>query len=165
MILKKVFLAMMMLAGFLLFPQAGDAAMRGINTEGGMYVTNCESWVSLRSYASTEAPVLERIPLGAKVTIIDDNDPCYNEMVFAHVRYQGRRGYVLYSYLTPKWTLYRVVNCNEWISLRTEPSTEAPVAARIPRGQLVRFVKQAENGFYYVDYNGKLGYALSYYLD
>ena len=162
---KKVVLAAMMLAGFWLFPQAGNAAMQGINTEGGLYVTNCESWVSLRSYASTEAPVLARIPLGTRVNIIDDNDPCYRDMVFAHVQYQGKRGYVLYNYLTAKWTMYRVVNCNEWISLRTEPSTEAKTAARIPRGELVRLVKPAENGFYYVEYNGILGYALSHYLD
>ena len=49
--------------------------------------------------------------------------------------------------------------------LKKYSSTEAPVAARIPLGARVRFVKQAGNGFYYVEYNGRLGYALSYYLD
>ena len=32
----------------------------------------------------------------------------------------------------------RVVNCNEWISLREYPSTEAPRITKIPLGSLVK---------------------------
>ena len=141
------------------------ASTGATNTEGGMYVINCENWISLRAYASTDAPVIERIPLGDVVNIIDDNDPCYKQMVFAHVRYLGKTGYALYSYLTPHCTLYRVVNCQKWISLRSAPSTESPVITTIPLGAHVRFVKSAANNFYYVYYNGYLGYALADYLD
>ena len=148
----------------LMVPNYTAASTGATNTEGGMYVVNCESWISLRAYASTEASVIAEIPLGDMVNIIDDNDPCYQEMIFAHVRYRGNTGYALYSYLTPHCTLYRVVNCNEWISLRSAPSADSEVITRIPLGEYVRFVKSSSNGYYYVYYKGNLGYALVEYL-
>ena len=56
-------------------PNYTAASTEATNTEGGMYVVNCESWISLREYASTDAPVIVEIPLGDMVNIIDDNDP------------------------------------------------------------------------------------------
>ncbi|BAL84871.1 hypothetical protein SELR_pSRC100640 (plasmid) [Selenomonas ruminantium subsp. lactilytica TAM6421] len=148
----------------LIVPNYTVASTGATNTDGGMYVVNCESWISLRAYASTDAPVIAKIPLGDMVNIIDDNDPCYQKMIFAHVRYHGNTGYALYSYLTPHCTLYRVANCNEWISLRSAPSADAAVITRIPLGEYVRFVKAGSNGYYYVYYKGNLGYALAEYL-
>ena len=134
---------------------------RVTNTEGTLFVTNCEEWISLRSYPSTAAPVLARIPLGDQVYVLDDSDGMAS---FAHVNYKGTTGYALYSYLTPHATLYRVVNCNEWISLRSAPSTDAGVLRRVPLGAYVRYVKNGGNGFTYVYYDGALGYVLNDYL-
>lgn len=66
----------------------------------------------------------------------------------------------------------RVVNCNEWISLREEPSTEAPRLARIPLGSLVKIYKgllgerhsSPMNGFYWTEYNGMRGWCLMEYI-
>ncbi len=148
-----------------LLPAQVSAYMTGTNTEGGMYVTNCGEWISLRSRATVDSQTLAQIPLGARVTVLDDGDPCYREMVFAHVVYGGQTGYALYEYLTSMWTMYKVVNCNESISLREAPSVNAMCIAQVPLGELVRFVKEDDNGFYYVAYKDQLGYVLSDYLE
>lgn len=57
-----------------------------------------------------------------------------------------------------------VVNCDEWISLRVSPSTEAERIVTIPLGERVEFISTASNGFYKVSYNGHIGYALASYL-
>ena len=161
--MKKLCFCLMFVC-LLIVPHYTVASTGATNTEGGMYVVNCENWISLRSYASTDAPVIAKIPLWDMVNIIDDDDSCYQKMVFAHVRYHGNTGYALYSYLTPHCTLYRVANCNEWISLRSAPFADSAVITRIPLGEYVRFVKSSSNGYYYVYYNGYLGYALAEYL-
>ena len=63
-----------------------------------------------------------------------------------------------------KATIMQVVNCKEWISLRTMPSTSADTITRIPLGERVVFAGPAENGFYQVTYQGNTGYALAEYL-
>ena len=163
--MKSLILGSILALCLAVMPSQASASMTGTNTEGGMYVTNCNEWISLRSSATEDAPVLTRIPLGAKVLVLDDNDPCYKEMVFAHVVYGGETGYALYEYLTSMWTMYRVVNCNESISLREAPSVDATCITQVPLGELVRFVQEDDNGFYYVAYKDQLGYVLSEYLE
>ena len=85
---------------------------------------------------------------------------------FYQVIYNGQTGYALASYLseTPGSavageaaydTMY-VVNCNEFITLRTSDSTSAGEICKIPLGAAVRFYK--------ITYNGYTGYALASYL-
>lgn len=57
-----------------------------------------------------------------------------------------------------------VVECNESITLRDAPSVNARELAQIPLGQAVGFIEKAANGFYKINYNGLVGYALSQYL-
>lgn len=59
----------------------------------------------------------------------------------------------------------KVVNCDEWISLRVSPSKEAERYMAIPLGETVELVSEAANGFYKVKYQGYTGYALSSYLE
>jgi hypothetical protein len=58
----------------------------------------------------------------------------------------------------------KVVDCNEYISLREEPSKSAGVLAKIPLKARVAMVDEASDGFWKVSYQGKEGYALSGYL-
>ena len=66
----------------------------------------------------------------------------------------------------------RVVNCNEWISLREYPSTEAPRITKIPLGSLVKIYQgqlgenssSPTNGFYWTEYNGMHGWCLREYI-
>ena len=58
-----------------------------------------------------------------------------------------------------------VVNCNEWITLRSYPSTEAESLDRIPKGEWVWIHDNYYwNGFYRADYDGQRGYVLAAYI-
>ncbi len=57
-----------------------------------------------------------------------------------------------------------VVECNESITLRDAPSIYANELAQIPLGQAVGFIENAGNGFYKINYDGIVGYALAQYL-
>ena len=155
-------MAAVLLVGLMTLCQTSFAAERSTATDG-WFVVNCEEWISLREYPSTDAPVLARVPLGAFIPRVGRDGPRTGD--FAHGRYKGVEGYALYEYLTSKATLYRVVNCNEWISLRAEPSVESATLCTIPLGSRVRYIADAENGFMHVFYNGYIGYALAEYLE
>ena len=159
--MKKLFPLLISAILLIISPDKTFAMTQVTNTEGGLYVVNCEEYISLRTYPSTEAPVLTTIPLGDMVYVLDDS---VGTDTFAHVNYRGKNGYALYSYLSPHATLYKVINCRQSISLRSDPSTSATAMRQIPLGQYVRFVRDVSNGFYYVYYEGMLGYALADYL-
>ena len=57
-----------------------------------------------------------------------------------------------------------VVECNESITLRDRPSVYGRELAQIPLGQAVGFIENAGNGFYKINYDGIVGYALAEYL-
>uniref|UniRef100_UPI000463C61D SH3 domain-containing protein n=1 Tax=Enterocloster asparagiformis TaxID=333367 RepID=UPI000463C61D len=109
------------------------------------------------------------IPLGASVSYVSTAGNGFYQVV-----YNGQTGYALASYLseTPGSaaagdaaydTMY-VVNCNEFITLRTSDSTSAGEICKIPLGAAVSYVSTAGNGFYKIIYNGYTGYALASYL-
>ena len=58
----------------------------------------------------------------------------------------------------------KVVNCNEFITLREEPSTSAAALDRMPLGASVDEIHGSTDGFLCVCYRGQTGYALSQYL-
>ena len=59
---------------------------------------------------------------------------------------------------------YFVVNCRESITLRDAPSVYAGEITQIPLGQAVGFIANVGNGFYKINYDGLVGYALAQYL-
>ena len=58
-----------------------------------------------------------------------------------------------------------VVNCQEWVSLRSSPSTSSSQLARVPLGAWVTGCESADNGFIRCEYNGQTGYVLAKYLN
>lgn len=58
----------------------------------------------------------------------------------------------------------RVVNCQESITLRWEPDTEAEEICQIPLGATVMYKGMGEGMFYQIEYEGLSGYALSTYF-
>lgn len=128
---------------------------------GGARVVNCEEWVSLRSQPSTSASRVIKVPLGAVV------DMYYYNSEFSYCCYNGYQGYILNDYLALAGVTYanyaRVVNCDEWVSLRSSPSTSASRIFKVPLGAYV------EAYYYNSDwsecyYNGCWGYILNSYL-
>jgi len=59
---------------------------------------------------------------------------------------------------------YFVVNCRESITLRDVPSVNGRELAQIPLGQAVGFIDDIGNGFYKINYDGLVGFALAEYL-
>jgi len=59
---------------------------------------------------------------------------------------------------------YFVVNCRESITLRDTPSVYGGELAQIPLGQAVGFIDDIGNGFYKINYDGLVGFALAEYL-
>ena len=57
-----------------------------------------------------------------------------------------------------------VVECEESITLRDRPSVNGRELAQIPLGKAVGFIENAGNGFYKINYDGVVGYALAQYL-
>ena len=139
-----------------------------------MYVVNCKKSITLRTKPSTQASAIRQIPLGASVSFIEGA-----ENGFYKVIYLSDTGYALASYLSEEIPdiLYiqpaitvdyregRVINCNEYISLRKIPSTKGETITHIPLGASVQYYSDAENGFAYISYNGKEGFALKSYLE
>lgn len=57
-----------------------------------------------------------------------------------------------------------VVNCKEWVSLRSEPTTEAERITKVPLGSIVSECYMLENGWVYGLYCGQYGYISADYL-
>ena len=58
-----------------------------------------------------------------------------------------------------------VVGCEEWVSLRSRPSTSAAALRHIPLYSSLIYHGEVGNGFAQVTYNGVTGYVLSGYID
>ena len=138
-----------------------------------LYVVNCNESITLRVSDSTNAKEIRQIPLGAAVSFMENA-----ANGFYKVSYNGSTGYALASYLsvdpydhyvapTKASTVWsgKVVRCNEYITLRRTPSTKGEEITKIPLGAIVTVYSGADNGFYYIDYDGFEGYALAGYID
>lgn len=138
-----------------------------------LYVVNCNESITLRVSDSTNAKEIKQIPLGAAVSFMENA-----ANGFYKVSYNGSTGYALASYLsvdpynhyvasTTASTVWsgKVVRCNEYITLRRTPSTKGEEITKIPLGAIVTVYSGADNGFYYIYYDGFEGYALAGYID
>jgi len=88
--LKKIFLTVMLTVSLLVIGGQSNQA----EAYWGV-VVNCREWITLRSYPSTEAESLDRIPLGEWVWI---NQGYYHDGFYS-AEYNGRHGYVLAAYI------------------------------------------------------------------
>lgn len=164
----RLFKLSLLAIALLLVPTTVDARITNFspnftNTEGGLYVVNCNEAINLRKEPSLEAEIIMEIPLGEAVRVIDDFDARGAE--FAHVTFLGVEGWAPYRYLSPNATILSVVNCQEYVSLRAQPNFEAQIITMIPLGEKVRFVRAEPADFYYVCYRGRLGYVSDEYLE
>ena len=61
--------------------------------------------------------------------------------------------------------MLRIVNCQDWVSLRSAPSTQAERLAQVPLGALVTGECDYYSDFSYCSYGGVSGYILNQYLE
>ena len=153
--------------------QSQTAAVTQAQVLTTLYVVNCNESITLRVSDSTNAKEIRQIPLGAAVSFMENA-----ANGFYKVSYNGSTGYALASYLsvdpynhyvasTTASTVWsgKVVRCNEYITLRRTPSTKREEITKIPLGAIVTVYSGADNGFYYIYYDGFEGYALAGYID
>ena len=153
--------------------QSQTAAVTQAQVLTTLYVVNCNESITLRVSDSTNAKEIRQIPLGAAVSFMENA-----ANGFYKVSYNGSTGYALASYLsvdpynhyvasTTASTVWsgKVVRCNEYITLRRAPSTKGEEITKIPLGAIVTVYSGADNGFYYIYYDGFEGYALAGYID
>ena len=153
--------------------QSQTAAVTQAQVLTTLYVVNCNESITLRVSDSTNAKEIRQIPLGAAVSFMENA-----ANGFYKVSYNGSTGYALASYLsvdpydhyvasTTASTVWsgKVVRCNEYITLRRTPSTKGEEITKIPLGSIVTVYSGADNGFYYIYYDGFEGYALAGYID
>ena len=131
-------------------------------------IAYCNEYVTLRESPSSSSRALDQVWLGEVVMASPYNSE------FSYCCYNGRYGYIKSQYLSSNVQPYsdgrfRVANCNSYISLRSMPSTSAPVLAKVPLGAEFDQICYADgpynpDAFAYVRYNGQYGWVLWRYL-
>ena len=146
-----------------------SCAFAGGSYLGTLTVINCREWVSLRSAPNKNSPRVAAVPLGACV------EAYYYNSEFTECYYNGCRGYILSTYLSngsgggssaggSNYLGERtIVNCNEFVTLRSTPSTKAPAVTRVALGETVQCYEYSSE-FVYCYYNGLSGYILTKYI-
>ncbi|MCR5439856.1 MAG: SH3 domain-containing protein [Selenomonas sp.] len=112
---------------------------------------------------------MAQIPLGQAVGFIEDGGNG-----FYKINFDGQVGYALVTYLSRERPVVqnqpngirqaKIVNCKEFVSLRSTPSTESERLAPIFLGDYVDCYGDAGNGFYEIGAHGPRGYRRSYEL-
>ena len=173
--MKRVFACLMVLVCLL-----SGTALAEYKYIGDMVVVNCEEWVSMRTVPDTGSARMTTIPLGATV------EDCYRvDDDFCYGTYGGMTGYILSKYLEeinsgyPSFVGYQeeetenaggyvgamvVVNCKEWVSMRSDPDTGATRLQKVPLNAVVEDCAWYTEDFVYGTYNGVSGYILGEYL-
>ncbi len=128
-------------------------------------VTTVSGSLNLRRDALPGSPVLARIPKGTTIRIDEKLS------AWSRTSYGGQTGYVMNTYLTfhqgqPEITTGAtavVTTASGSLNLRTEPSLNGGVIARIPQYATIN-VQQRGDSWCYVVYNDTIGYVMTSYL-
>ena len=151
---------------------SGSASSSSSDYLGKRYIVNCNEFVTLRKYASTSAPTVTKVAKGQQV------DAYYYNGTFCRCFYNGLEGYILSKYLGSSKSssssspsskagtfmgYMDIVNCNDWVTLRSKPSTSASTVTRINWGETVE-AYYYNSQFAECYYMGLHGYILMKYL-
>ena len=66
---------------------------------------------------------------------------------------------------TEQLGLMKVVNCEEWVSLREKPDAASDCLVQVPLDALVENCSVKNKAFTYAEYNGLSGYIMTQYLE
>ena len=148
-----------------------------IPTHGNSYdveVTAPDGGVNMRCGAGVEYDKVlpDMIPNGTVLTVTQEA-VASNGNSWGYTNYNGTYGWIALTQVTKyeeptegapiPHTRY-VINCNESITLRTNPDVNAAEICQIPLGTAVATFGDAGNGFISVYYQGSSGYCLASYL-
>ena len=148
-----------------------------ISSTGNSYdveVTAPDGGVNMRCGAGVEYDKVlpDMIPNGTVLTVTQEA-VASNGNSWGYTNYNGTYGWIALTQVTKyeeptegapiPHTRY-VINCNESITLRTNPDVNAAEICQIPLGTAVATFGDAGNGFISVYYQGSSGYCLASYL-
>ena len=137
-------------------------------------VTAPDGGVNMRCGAGVEYDKVlpDIIPTGTVLTVTQEA-VASNGNSWGYTNYNGTYGWIALTQVTKyeeptegapiPHTRY-VINCNESITLRTNPDVNAAEICQIPLGTAVATFGDAGNGFISVYYQGSSGYCLASYL-
>ena len=137
-------------------------------------VTAPDGGVNMRcgSGAEYDKVLPDMIPNGTMLTVTQEA-VASNGNSWGYTNYNGTYGWIALTQVTKyeeptegapiPHTRY-VINCNESITLRTNPDVNAAEICQIPLGTAVATFGDAGNGFISVYYQGSSGYCLASYL-
>lgn len=149
---------------------------------GNQMVVNCTEWVSMREGPDGSSARVAKVPLGAVVT------ECmyYYAGDYILCKYNGKTGYISTAYLRSAYYSalkqdekvvsdaagkypaivgsMQVVNCSEWVSLRTKASASSSRITKVNLGEYVDHCVQVSDQFVYCRYKTLWGYIQLQYL-
>lgn len=140
----------------------------------GLFYTAPDGGVNMRCGAGVEYDKVlpDMIPNGTVLTVTQEA-VASNGNSWGYTNYNGTYGWIALTQVTKyeeptegapiPHTRY-VINCNESITLRTNPDVNAAEICQIPLGTAVATFGDAGNGFISVYYQGSSGYCLASYL-
>lgn len=136
-----------------------------IPNTGNFYTTTHN--LNLRKGAGTNNGIILTIPKGSSIEVISSSG------AWSKVDYKGKIGYVSNTYIVKNQTSPSVPSQPEEgqvakttgnLNLRTGGGTSYSIILTIPKGEEV-IIHETSNGWSYVTYNGKTGYASRKYLN
>ena len=130
--------------------------------------------LNLRQQANTNGSILAIIPKGEPITLLSDKDA----NGWYQVSYLDKTGYVYGDYITkisqgsnssntttPSTSTPIEGQTTENLNLRQQANTSASILTTIPKGTTIQVLADKDsNGWYKVNYSGKIGYVSSSYL-
>ena len=130
--------------------------------------------LNLRQQANTNGSILAIIPKGETITLLSDKDA----NGWYQVSYLDKTGYVYGDYITkisqgsnssntttPSASTPIEGQTTENLNLRQQANTSASILTTIPKGTTIQVLADKDsNGWYKVNYSGKIGYVSSSYL-
>lgn len=116
--------------------------------------------LNLRASASTNSKILCVLKRGDKVNVIQES------VGWSKIDFNGKVGYVSTKFLVPgnaQTSSVKVVKSNV-LNIRKEANVTSEKLVSLKKGDKIKFISE-NSGWSKVDYNGKVGYVSSYYLE
>ena len=124
------------------------------------------AYVNLRTGPGTDYAILETVPLGAQISILDTGNPGWYRVTAP----SGNSGYMCSDYILASGgdagtsTVLFTARTTAFVNLRAGPGTGYGIYLTVPLGDTVSVLDTANAGWYRVQYGSYTGYMSADYL-
>lgn len=114
--------------------------------------------VNFRDAAGMDSNIMETLPKGTKVNVLDDSTN------WVQVEYNGKTGYVYKTYLETKTVKVGTVKVGDSrLNVRQKPSMSSKIIGKLYNGNKVE-IKGESGNWYEIEYKGKTAYVSKKYV-